>query len=59
MEETRTTYRSSVGNPSGRHLWENIGVDGRKILKQIFKNYDLVTWAGLNWLRIRFSGVFL
>jgi hypothetical protein len=31
---------------------EGLGVDGRIILKFIFKKYDRVAWNGLKWLKI-------
>jgi hypothetical protein len=37
------------------HL-DNLGVDGRIILKRIFKKWDGVAWTGLIWLRIGTGG---
>ena len=39
--------RDNVGDPS---------VDGRKILRWIFRKWDLGVWTGLSWLRIRTGG---
>jgi len=33
------------------HLGEP-GVDGRKILRWIFRKWDVVVWTGSSWLRI-------
>jgi hypothetical protein len=32
--------------------WGDPGVDGRIILRWIFKNWDVGVWTGLGWLRI-------
>jgi len=32
------------------------GVDGRIILRQVVREWDLVVWAGSSWLRIGTGG---
>jgi hypothetical protein len=40
MGEGRGAYRVLVGRPEGRRSLENPGIDGRIILKWIFKKWD-------------------
>jgi hypothetical protein len=56
MREGRGAYRILVGRPEGRNHLEDPGVDGRIILKWIFKKWDGRAWTGLIWLRIGTGG---
>jgi hypothetical protein len=48
MGEKRGAYRMLVGRPEGRHHLGDPGVDGRIILKWIFK-----TWEGdMDWIEL-------
>jgi len=40
------------GNPREGDLLDDSGIDGRIILRWIFRNWDGGAWTGLNWLRI-------
>jgi hypothetical protein len=48
--------RILAGRPEIKRPFENLGVDGRILLKFIFKEWDGETWSGLIWLRIETSG---
>jgi hypothetical protein len=39
-----------------RDLWVDPGVDGRIILRRIFRKWDVAVWTGLSWLRIETGG---
>jgi len=41
-----------VGRTEGKKHLEGLGVDGRKILKLLFKSCDGEVWTGLMWSRI-------
>ena len=49
--ERRGVYGILVGKPERKNHFEDPGVDGRIILRWIFKKWDMRTWAGSLWLR--------
>jgi hypothetical protein len=55
MGEIRGAYRILVGSREGRNHLEDSGVDGKILLKRIFKKWEWA-WAGLIWLRIGTGG---
>jgi len=44
------------GNLKGRDCLGDPGVDGRIILRWIFRKWLVGVWAGSSWLRIRAGG---
>ena len=51
MGEKRSVYRVLVGNLRGRGHLEDLGIDGRIILRWIFRKWDVGEWTGSSWLR--------
>jgi len=52
MREMSGVYRVLVGNLTEKDNLEDPGVDGRIILRWIFRKWDVGLWTGSNWLRI-------
>jgi hypothetical protein len=44
------------GNLRKKGHWGELCVDGRIILRWIFRKWVVGVWTGLNWLRIEVSG---
>jgi hypothetical protein len=45
-----------VGKPEGKRPLGDPGVDGRIILRRIFRKWDVGVWTGMRWLRIETGG---
>ena len=56
MGEWRGVYRLWWGNLRERDRLRDPGVDGRIILRLIFREYDVGIWTGWSWLRIVTGG---
>ena len=52
----RGAYRVLAGKPEGKRQLARPRLNWRIILKWIFKKWDVETWTGLIWLRIRTAG---
>jgi len=52
MGKRRGVYRVLMGKPEERDHLGDPGVDGRIILKCIFKKWFVGMWTGSGWLRI-------
>jgi len=56
MGERRGVYRVLVGTSDGKDQLEDPGVDGRIILRWIFRKWDVGVLTGSSWLRIGSGG---
>jgi hypothetical protein len=56
MVEKRGAYRVLVGKPEGKNHLEDPDVDGRIILRYIFRKWDVGLWTGSSWFRIGTGG---
>jgi hypothetical protein len=59
MEEERGVHRVLVGKPEGKNHWGDKDVDGRIILRWIFRKLEGVVGSGCSWLRIGTGGGYL
>jgi len=56
MGERRDVYSVLVRKPEGKRQLGRPGVDGRIILRWIFRKWDVRAWTGSSWLRIGTGG---
>jgi hypothetical protein len=56
MREDRGVHRVLVGKPEGKSHWEDQDVDGRIILRWIFRKLEEGLGTGWRWLRIGTDG---
>jgi hypothetical protein len=56
MGDKRGAYSFSVEDLRERDDLEDLGIDGRIIIKYIFKTWDGESWIGLVWLRLETGG---
>ena len=56
LGERRGLYRLLVGKPDGRRLLGDPGVDGKIVLRWIFRKWNVGAWTVLIWLRIGAGG---
>jgi hypothetical protein len=56
MGERKDEYRVLVGKPRGKNQLEDPGIDGRIILRWIFRKWDVGVWTGSSWLSIGEGG---
>ena len=56
MEEGRGVHKVLVGKSEGKNHWGDQDVDGRIILRWIFRKWEGVVGTGWSWLRIGTGG---
>jgi hypothetical protein len=48
-----------LGNLRERDHLEDLGLDGRIILRWVFSKWDVVAWTGSSWLRTGTCGAYM
>jgi hypothetical protein len=56
MGERRGVYRVIMGKAEGKNHWGDPGVDGRIILRWLFRKWEEGDWTGSIWLKIETGG---
>jgi hypothetical protein len=56
MGEDKGVHRVLVGKPEGKSHWGDTVVDGKIILRWIFRKLEGVVETGWSWLRIETGG---
>jgi hypothetical protein len=56
MGEVKNAYSISLQNLKGRDHFEDLGVDGKKILEWILGKQGVRVLTGFNWLKTEISG---
>jgi hypothetical protein len=56
MGEGKVVYRVLEGNLREGDHWGDPGIDVKKILRWIFRKWEVGEWTGLSWLRIGTDG---
>ena len=52
MGERRGVHKVLVGKPEGKRPLVDPGLDGRIILRRIFRKWDVGLWTASSWLRV-------
>ena len=56
MGKRRGVYGVLVGKPEGKRPLGRSRLNGKIILRWIFRKWDVGVWTGLSWLRIGTGG---
>ena len=56
MGERRDVYRVLLEKPEAKNHLEGPGVDGRIIIRWIYRKWDAGAWTASSWIRIGTGG---